>query len=319
MCEKKQTSPGHENLLGILLMLASVAIFTCQDVLTAYLARTYPIPFFMTIRYWFFLLFAIFIAARSKNGLRDTLRSRRPWIQIARAILLVVEIGAFALSLRYLELAELHSLFAASPLIVTALSVLFLKETVGWRRWSAVFFGMSGVTIILRPGFGVFKLEAILGLFVAIIFAIYTIMTRLVSKSDPFLTTYLYTAFFGSLCMTLIVPFFWITPKPIDWLWIGLLCLSGTCGHLCLIKALELAPASKLQPLTYLQLAGVTTLGFVFFGEVPDMITIFGAMVIITSGTYVILREGHLALKKKKEKGDKNSKEQIISQPIIKT
>lgn len=282
---------ARRSLRGIALLLVALVVFTCQDVITTHLARNYPVPFFLMIRYWVFAVAASIVAARADGGFAQAVRSRSPKLQIFRALLLIAEMGMFALALRYLKLVELHALFAATPLIVTALSVPFLGEQVGWRRWLAVLVGFAGVLIILRPGIGVFQPAAILGVAIALMYAVYTVMTKHVSRGDTFATTYWYTAFFGAIALSAIGPFFWVSPASIDWLWIATLCVSGLTGHYCFIKALEYAPASVLQPLTYLQLVGVTVLGYFFFAEVPDVPTVLGALIIVASGLYIIWRE----------------------------
>ena len=281
-------------MTGILLYLGSILIFTLQDGITAHLARHYPVPFFLMLRYWAFAAFALAFAAGSEGGLAVNARSRRPVMQIVRGGILVFEMGVFAFGLRYLQLAEIHALFAANPLMVTALSVPFLGEVVRWRRWAAVIVGFIGVLIILRPGFGVFQPAALLGIACAAIYAVYTVMTKLVGRTDAFPTTYLYTAGFGALAVSTIGPFFWSQPEPFDWLLIACLCVTGMSGHFMVIKSLDYAPASLLQPLTYFQLVGVAIVGFFFFSEVPDNMTILGAAIVVGSGLYVIWRERKL-------------------------
>lgn len=279
------------SFLGISFLLIAIVIFTCQDAITKHLAQNYPVPFFIMIRYWAFAAFAIWLAHKNSGSLTASIKSSAPIKQIVRALILVGEMAIFAYALAWLKIADAHAIFAAYPLITTALAVPLLGEQVGWRRWLAVSIGFLGVLIVLRPGLGVFQPAAIIPIIAAFAFAAYAILTRMVSKQDDFATTLLYTALFGAIAATLVGPFFWANPTPADWGWIAVLCLTGVTGHFLLIKSLEYAAASVLQPFNYLMIVCAAIVGFVVFGEIPDEYTIIGACVIAGSGLYVIWRE----------------------------
>ncbi|MBZ0216909.1 MAG: DMT family transporter [Fimbriimonadaceae bacterium] len=287
-----ETSPDQSKaMLGIGLLLMSIVVFTTQDTITKHLAQNYPVPFFLMIRYWAFALFATALAQRSSGSLITASRSKRPLFQILRALILVAEMGIFAWGLRFLKLADAHSIFAVYPLMTTALAVPFLGERIGWRRWLAVVIGFLGVLIILRPGLSVFQPASIIPLIGALGFAFYAILTRIVSHHDPFSTTLFFTAVFGAIAISAIGPFYMASPTLADWGWIGLLCLTGIAGHYMLIKALEFTPASTLQPFNYLLIVGAAIMGFLVFGEIPDFYTIVGAAIIVSSGLFVAWRE----------------------------
>lgn len=278
-------------LLGIALLIMSIVVFTTQDTITKHLAQNYPVPFFLMIRYWVFALFAAAVAHRSTGSITIASRSKRPFLQILRGLILVAEMGIFAWGLRYLKLADAHSIFAVYPLITTALAVPFLGEKIGWRRWLAVFIGFLGVLVILRPGLSVFQPAAIIPLVGAVGFAAYAILTRMVSRQDAFPTTFLYTAVFGTIAISAIGPFYLAEPTTTDWGWIGVLCITGIIGHFLLIKALEFTPASTLQPFNYLLIVGAAIMGYLVFDEIPDLYTIAGATIIVGSGLFVVWRE----------------------------
>ena len=292
MAVTSSTSDDHpQALLGIVLLILSIVVFTTQDTVTKHLALHYPVPFFLMIRYWAFAAFAMALAQKSSGSVITASRSKRPVLQILRAIILVVEMGIFAWSLRYLQLVDAHSIFAVYPLMTTALAVPFLREKIGWRRWVAVSLGFVGVLIILRPGMTVFQPAAIIPLIGALGFAFYAILTKMVSRQDPFPTTFMYTAVVGAIAISFVGPFYLADPTPSDWGWIGVLCLTGITGHFLLIKALEYTPASTLQPFNYLLIVGAAIMGFLAFGELPDLYTIIGASIIVSSGLFVIWRE----------------------------
>ncbi len=278
-------------MTGIVLLLCAILIFTCQDAITKHLAQNYPVPFFLMIRYWAFTAFAVAYAQRSSGSVKISIRSKVPVLQVIRALILVIEMGIFAVALALLKLADAHAIFAIYPLLTTALAVPMLGEKVGWRRWIAIGVGFIGVLIVLRPGMSVFQPAAIIPIVGALGFAFYAILTRMVSHKDDFSTTFLYTALFGAIAVSFVGPFYMSDPTPADWGWIGVLCLTGVTGHYLLIKALEYAPASTLQPFNYLMIVSAAIVGFLAFGEIPDRYTILGAAVIAGSGLYVIWRE----------------------------
>ena len=141
--------------------------------------------------------------ARRQGG-NTALRTRRFWLQSARSVLLVIEIGLFILTITVLPLAEAHAIVAVTPLLVTALSVPLLGERVGFRRWSAIGVAFVGMLIILRPGLGAAQPMALVALLCALLFALYQIMTRIVSSDDPPMTTLFYTALIGVIGLTLV-------------------------------------------------------------------------------------------------------------------
>ncbi len=275
---------------GILLITGAMFIFACQDAVTKQLAQDYATPQILLVRFLFFAVFAIILSSWNQP-LKTVVKAHRPWLQIVRSLLIVLEIGAFVLAVRVLSLAEIHALFASFPLIVTAMSAMFLGEKVGIRRWTAVLIGFVGVIVILRPGFGVFQIESLIALGTAFLFAAYNVLTRVVGREDSSNTSMLYMAVIGAAVMTLIGPFYWIEPTGAAWRLLALLSLTGAVGHLLLIKALECAPASTLQPFNFTLLVWATLVGFIVFGSVPDIFTIGGGAIVVASGLYTIYRE----------------------------
>jgi drug/metabolite transporter (DMT)-like permease len=276
--------------LGIALIIFAMLVFALQDGITKHLATTYSAPQILWIRFSFFVVFALVYSMRTKP-LRSCLTSNVPVLQIIRSLLIVAEIGFFILAVRHLPLAETHALFATFPLMATAIAALFLKEPVGIRRWSAIIVGLMGVIIILRPGAAVIAPAALIALLCAFMFAGYQVITRLVSKFDDSETSVTYMAVVGLIAMTALGPFFWKTPDAEGWKWLLLLALTAALGHFLLIKALEFAPASLLQPFNFTLLVFASTVGYFAFGDVPDMWTVLGAIVIVGSGIYTVHRE----------------------------
>ena len=253
------------------------------------LAESYSIIQILWVRFIALTVIAAWLARR--QGGNAALHTRRFWLQSARSLLLVVEIGLFILTITVLPLAEAHAIVAVTPLLVTALSVPLLGEQVGIRRWSAIGVACVGMLIILRPGFGAVHPMALVALLCASMFALYQILTRIVSRDDPPMTTLFYTALVGVIGLTIIGPFSWTPPDPFGWALFGLVALLGAGGHFLLIKALQLAAASVLQPYSYTMLIWATVVGFAVFGNLPDLATVLGAAVIAASGIYTFARE----------------------------
>ena len=181
---------------AIVMLVIATLFFAWQDALTKHLVQTLPASQIVAVRFFFFALFALAYVSR-RIGIATAFRSQRPWLQIFRGLLLSGEIIVFAYAIQFLGLAEMHTLFACFPLLITALSVPLLRESVGWRRWLAVFFGFIGTLIILRPDSGVFQPAAAIALAAALMFALYNILTRKVSRHDSFETSLLYMGVVG--------------------------------------------------------------------------------------------------------------------------
>ena len=277
---------------GIGCALAAWLLFACMDAGSKLLAEDYSIVQILWVRFVSLAVIAAWLARR--RGGSAALRTRHFWLQSLRSVVLVIEIGLFILAITVLPLANAHAILAVTPLIVTALSVPLLREQVGIRRWSAIAVAFVGVLIILRPGLGVMQPMALVALLCALMFALYQIMTRIVGRADPPLTTLFYTALVGVIGLTLIVPFYWTTPDLAGWTLFALVAGLGAGGHFLLIKALQLAPASVLQPFSYTILIWATLVGFLVWGNLPDLATVLGALVITSSGIYAFARERRL-------------------------
>lgn len=284
-------APQQDNpTLGITLIVTAMLIFATQDAITKHLADSYSTPQILWVRFGFYALFALAFSMR-KKPLRQCLKSERPWLQVFRSLLILAEIGAFIIAIRTLSLAEMHSLLATFPLMVTAIAALFLREPVGLRRWGAVLIGFAGVLVILRPGFAELKPGVVVALLTAFMFAGYNVLTRVVARHDDSETSLVYMALIGASVMTVIGPFFWTWPTLADWGWLLLLSCTAATGHMLLIQALEAAPASALQPFNYTLLVFATVIGYLVFDNLPDLWTVVGAGIVVASGLYTIYRE----------------------------
>ncbi len=277
--------------LGIMLMVATMTVFAIQDGVSRYLAENYNVITVVMIRYIFFILFVLAYSARQQGGIGAVASTSQLGLQIGRGVLMVAQICIAILSFSTVGLVHFHAVFASYPLIVTALSVPILGEQVGWRRWTAVLVGFCGVLLILRPGTSMFSSASILPVVAAAMMAVYGIMTRFAARRDAANTSFFWTAIAGGAAMMVIAPFFWVPPQGGDWVWMGILCLTGTGGHYLLIRALDATKASTIQPFAYLQLVFASSIGVLVFDDRLDPMLIAGSSIIVGSGLFALQRE----------------------------
>ena len=277
--------------LGIYLMIATTIVFALQDGISRHLGANNNVYMVVMIRFWFFALFVMAIAARSEGGLRAAVRTKRPLTQIFRGVLLAAEVCVMVIAFVKLGLIESHAVCIAYPLIVAALSGPILGEAVGWRRWAAIGVGFVGVLIILQPGLSVFSPWALLPLISAFMFALYSLLTRFVSREDSAQVSFFWTGVAGAVAITPFGLMHWQPMSLADWGWMASLCLTAALGHWLLIRAYAVAEASALQPFAYLQLVWVSVLGLLFLGETLRLNVATGAAIVAAAGLFALWRE----------------------------
>lgn len=283
------TPPG-DALKAILLMCAGVSSFPFMNAAVKLLAADYPAAQITWARFTghLIVMLAIFLP-RYRWAL---LRTRRPAAQVGRSVLMLASNLLFVMAIGRIPLATASAIGFTSPLIVTALSVPLLHESVGWRRWSAVLVGFAGALMIIRPGGGLLDPAVVLLLLSSLAYAGYQIATRFVGTQDSAATGIIFAALFGSLVMSLAMPFIFVMPRTLfDALLFASLGFLGGFGHYLVIRAFQLGRAAVIAPLGYVELIGATILGYFIFGHFPDAWTGAGAVVIIGSGIYIALRE----------------------------
>jgi S-adenosylmethionine uptake transporter len=193
-----------------------------------------------------------------------------------------------------MPLADVIALGFAAPLFATLLAVLFLGERVGLRRGMAIMIGISGAMLIVRPGFQELNTAAILALVAAFCTAISRITGRKLSHTEDPLVIVASIALFTVPAALIPAVVVWQTPTPIQAVWLLAMGGLGSLGHLCLSQALRVSEASELAPYDFGQLLTAVAIGIVAFGEVPDLWTVLGAVVIASTAIYVVRREAQL-------------------------
>jgi len=274
---------------GIALILASTVFLGISDVTAKYLSATLPSIEIAWIRFVVFA--AIMTPAMLPGSPLFALPTRRPGLQLMRGVTVLASSLFFISGLRYLPIAEASATGFVAPLLVTALSIVFLNERVGLRRWIATGVGLIGVIIILRPGTGAFHPAAFFPLVSALAWACTLIMTRMMSGTERAITVMTYSSIAGVCILSALVPFVWVTPSWHDIAFGIFIGVASTAGQWIVVLAFRYADASVLAPFSYTQLLWVSILGFLVFGEVPDVYTVTGACFIVASGLYTAHRE----------------------------
>lgn len=280
----------NDTVRALLLMCLGVSMFpflnTCLKLLTPH----YSIIEIVWARFTghFLTMIAVFLPSQ---GWR-VFRANRPVIQIIRSFLLLGSTVFSVSGIGYVPLATASAIGFASPIIVTALSVPLLGESVGPRRWSAVLVGFIGVLIVVRPGSGQLTSATLLLLGASSCYALYQIATRRSSQHDSAETGIIYAALVGTVATSMVVPFGFEAPRTaFDAVLLASLGVFGGIGHYFVIRAFRLGPAALIAPFGYLELVGTTTLGYLVFNNFPDSWTWIGAGLIVASGIYIAFRE----------------------------
>ena len=188
-------------------------------------------------------------------------------------------------------MAKALTLAFIAPLIVTAFSPTFLKEKVGFRRWTAVIIGFVGSLIVIRPGFVEINSASLSALCTGVMYGFYLIITRKLSTSDNPLLTLLLTGVVGALIISSAMPFVWVKPTLNQWFMMAAIGIFACIGHLLLILSLKYADASKLAPFSYFEIITNIIIGYYFFSDFPDYWTFLGLFIIVLSGVYISRRE----------------------------
>ena len=218
---------------------------------------------------------------------------QRPWLQLLRILLSTFEIAAFFLATVYLPLADVVTYYLATPIFVTALSAIVLREEVGWRRWSAILIGFCGVMIALRPSAQTISWPAMIALAGSLAFSCSLLITRLLRATPDIVLAsgqFVATLLFGLVA----APLGWVTPTWGSLIFFFSAGAISVCALMCVNRSLKLAPASTVVPYQYTMILWAVMFGYVVFGDVPSPPMALGAIIIIGAGLYIFLREREL-------------------------
>ncbi len=281
-----------QNQIGVLYMVASVVCFSIMDICVKWLDY-YPVGQVLFLRFFIGFIPIFFIIPKDK--IFTFYKTSRPGLHAFRAITGALAIIALFYGLRELPLADVVSLTFGGPIFVTVASIFFLSEKVGIKRWSAVFLGFIGMLLIVQPAFLELNYYYIAPIIFCIFFACVAISVRSLSKTEA---NYTIAFYFTSLCtiIGLCSVFFvdWVMPTKIDFLIFIILGLCGSMGNLLLTQSYRLAEASLVTPIKYLSLVFAIIFGFLIWSEIPKILTLFGALLVIASSLIIFIRETQL-------------------------
>ena len=281
-----------QNQIGVLYMVGSVICFSIMEICVKWLDY-YPIGQVLFLRFFIGFIPIFFIIPKDK--IFSFYKTTRPGLHAFRAICGALAIIALFFGLRELPLADVVSLTFGGPIFVTIASIVFLSERVGIKRWSAVFLGFMGMLLIIQPAFVDLNYYYITPVIFCIFFACVAISVRSLSKTEA---NYTIAFYFTLLCsiLGLTTIFFsnWVMPTLIDLLLFFVLGLCVSVANLLLTQSYRLAEASLVTPIKYLSLVFAVVFGYFIWNEVPKILTLLGAALVITSSLIIFMRENKL-------------------------
>lgn len=286
---------------GMAIMVLSVLLLPLMDAIGKWLAMVDNMPpatvtfmrFFIQCWLMFFILLIV--------GGFAAMRTQYLAGNLIRGALMGFGGLCFFTAVKYMPLADAMAVFFAEPLILTLFSAIFLKEKVGWRRFSAVGIGLIGTMIVIQPSFEIFGAVSLLPLATAVTFAIYLILNRKYGAKESPLVMQFYAGVGGWMFAGVAMIFgtaaglgdlsFGLPHGIQPWLLLLLLGTIGTVSHLMVVQAFKLAPASMLAPFQYLEIVNAVLVGLIVFGDFPTPSKWCGIAIIVGSGFYVFMRE----------------------------
>ena len=280
----------HAHLRSVYAMLLAIAMFSLMDTVMKLLAAHYPAMQVAALRALTSLpLVLAYVGWR--GGFSSVFKVRWP-LHILRGVLGIAMLSLFAFALKKLSLAEAYTIFFIAPALITALSVVFLKEVVDAARWSAIGVGLVGVIIVLRPtGAGMLTLGGLAVLGAAACYAVSAIAVRILGRTDSGDNMILWLMLMMSVGASALAAPGWLAIRASDVMLLLAMAVTGFIGQIAITEAFNKGEASKIAPLEYTALAWGVLLDWVLWQVLPDRYTLIGAAIIIASGVYLIRSE----------------------------
>jgi len=288
-------TPQSRMSLGVLFTVLAVGCTAAVDSVSKYFTK----DLHAVVLVWgyfvgiFCLVVIIGLVTRQPMA---TLATNHRSLHFARAGFLVLAIATLFVGLTTMQVADAVAISFTTSSFVVVLSATILGERVGPRRWFAVGAGLIGVLVIVRPGAGLFHWHSFAVLLSAFFMGCFHIATRKLIATNSTATMLFYTAAFGLVWSSILVPFFWTPPSALHWSMFLSTGFFGVAAHFCFIRASEMAEASLLAPFIYAKLIWGIFFGFILFSQLPNLNTLAGCAMIIVAGIYVFYRERRLAL-----------------------
>ena len=282
------------NQLGVLYGIASVACFAMMDASVKWLDM-FPVGQVLFSRFFFGLIPILMLVPRSE--FKTFYKTSRPKLHAFRAITGTLAIIALFIALREIPLADVVSLTFGGPIFVTLGSIFFLSEKVGVKRWLAVLIGFFGMLLIVKPAYEELNIFYIFPIIFCIFFACVALSIRSLSSTEPNYRIALYFSLLSMIVGLLTLPFGWVMPNKFELFLLIFTGLVGSVANILLTVSLRYAEASLVTPTKYLNLVFAILLGYFIWSEIPKLLTLVGAGLIIISSVIIFMRESELKKK----------------------
>ncbi len=298
-----------QNLKGVLFLVAGLAIYSLQDIIIKQLSDLYSVHQIVFVRSLISIPLLFIIIGLDPSP--PKLKTSRPILHAIRGFLQFVAYTSFYLAIAAMRLADAVAIAFSAPLVITILSVLFMGEKVGLKRWLAILGGFAGVLVIVRPGAGVFEPAALLAVLCAVSYGTAQVLVRPLGRSDggaqmALYATIVYVVCSGSLWFVIgdgsyltgdmhpSLAFLlreWTMPTVTHMSMMLATGLISAIGMYCLAQAYRVGEASAVSPFEYTGLIWAIGFGYLIFGELPTIYSVIGILMIVGAGLAVIHRE----------------------------
>lgn len=295
-----QASPSSP-FRGMVLMAGCMLVLPVMDAIAKYMANVEGMsPGQITFYRFFFQLASVLPVLVALNGL-SAFSAKRPWVNLLRGAIHGAASLMFFMAVKYMPLADVFAIYFVEPFILTAMSAIFLKEKVGWRRWLAIAVGFGGAMIVIQPSYDVFGLTALLPVACAFLYALYMFLNRAIGEADSPMTMQTMAGIGGTLLIagalmagTAAGDANFAISLPDSTLGLGLLILLGAISgyiHLLVVRAFRMATLSVLAPFQYFEIIAAVALGYLLFDDFPTPSKWLGIVIIVGSGLFILWRE----------------------------
>jgi drug/metabolite transporter (DMT)-like permease len=285
-------------LQGIGLLMLAVGCFAVLDTSVKYLGPFVPILVAVWFRYLFQAL-AVTVLAMPKRG-RSLWQTQHPRFQLLRGALLLTVSALSFLGVQFMPVGAFTAFVMTTPLVVTLMAAVFLKEKVTPVRWALVAGGCLGALLVVQPDKDIVGWASLVPIAMVVIYAWFQILTRKMAQTEDPMTMHFYTGWVGAIITSIAVPLVWQgMPEGRTLALLGLVGLMGTVGHFLLILAFARAAASSLTPYLYTQIGFAVLCGWLVFDHVPAAMEISGIALIVLCGataSWLTARESRLPL-----------------------
>ena len=291
-------TPAPSALTGLVLAVVATACFATLDTSTKVAGASVPLAMALWFRYAF-QAWSTTAAIVPTRGFK-ALRTDHPRFQCLRGLLLMMTSMFSFFSLQHMPVGEFTAIVMVTPLAITVLAATVLRQQVSGMRWALVAGGFTGTLVVLRPGGDAFGWAMLLPLGLVVCNAWFQVLTSKLAQTEDPMVMQFYSGWVGTLVMSAILPFVWVTPTSGSvWLALGLMGLMGTVGHFLLTLAYARAPAATLMPCLYAQIGFAVFAGWLLFDHVPDRTSVAGILLIAACGAmgaWLTVRESRIVV-----------------------